>query len=502
MYLVIADGEQALIIASRSLGQENGPTVRRLVERNHANRNIEGNLGACLKEKELAEYLSQWYKFINSETQIEAETSMAFMQQMFSKHEDSVQKKLKSTFKVYFEEPRMVCKFGLEGVPSKHFGPAESEGYQNLFKNVYTEKLNNNSPPDDVLYQAFLLRKKLALRFFEDYTNGKLPKAMEFVRQKYMKEQNIDFDPQSGKAISAKTTRKSPRKLFEGKHKGHDLTGTESKKARKNLFDPQIIVSPSVNRTLSGIFERSGTESGRSERSLSMFRAPDADGNVPYVGQLGCSTTQFSKKPQTRKLQRKRIMRKYKDTIENRMMELEDQILKNRQRYTLQELSSQDFATAGSDGEPESLVQFIDECESNSELLTVEDIALVASTYEPKYKVWESLKAIEVDEDTKFVAEDRYFNLNMGSSVAAAVNLFFEKCIRGSTDKTTIVKKIAFQYVLRDKSEVPYITLVAMTNRGLVGNKYDPFIFQFVLPAGKLLESNIGNNTKCEGCGI
>ena len=55
------------------------------------------------------------------------------------------------------------------------------------------------------------------------------------------------------------------------------------------------------------------------------------------------------------------------------MMELEDQILKNRQRYTLQELSSQDFATAGSDGEPESLVQFIDECESNSELLTVED---------------------------------------------------------------------------------------------------------------------------------
>ena len=121
MYLVIADGEQALIIASRSLGQENGPTVRRLVERNHANRNIEGNLGACLKEKELAEYLSQWYKFINSETQIEAETSMAFMQQMFSKHEDSVQKKLKSTFKVYFEEPRMVCKFGLEGVPSKHF---------------------------------------------------------------------------------------------------------------------------------------------------------------------------------------------------------------------------------------------------------------------------------------------------------------------------------------------------------------------------------------------
>ena len=127
------------------------------------------------------------------------------------------------------------------------------------------------------------------------------------------------------------------------------------------------------------------------------------------------------------------------------------------------------------------------------------DIALVASTYEPKYRVWESLKAIEVDEDTKFVAEDRYFNLNMGSSVAAAVNLFFEKCIRGSTDKTTIVKKIAFQYVLRDKSEVPYITLVVMTNRGLVGNKYDPFIFQFVLPAGKLLGSNIGNTTKCEG---
>ena len=37
----ISDGEQALIIASKALGQETGPTVRRLVERSHANRNIE-----------------------------------------------------------------------------------------------------------------------------------------------------------------------------------------------------------------------------------------------------------------------------------------------------------------------------------------------------------------------------------------------------------------------------------------------------------------------------
>ena len=110
--------------------------VRRLVERSHANRNIEENLRACLSDESiLAQYLTQWYQFCNSETQMEAETSRKFMKEMFSKHEDSVSKKLHSMFKIYFEDPRMICRYGLEDVPAKHFGPAESEGYQNLFKN-------------------------------------------------------------------------------------------------------------------------------------------------------------------------------------------------------------------------------------------------------------------------------------------------------------------------------------------------------------------------------
>ena len=478
--LQISDGEQALILASRSLGQDNGPMVRRLVERSHANRNIEENLKACLSsESDIAQYLSQWYEFCNSKTQLEAETSRKFMTEMFSKQEESVTKKLLSMFKIYFEDPRMVCIFGLEDVPRKHFGPAESEGYQNLFKNIYTQGLNSNSPPDDVLYQAYLLRKKMRLRFFEDYNNGKLPKALEIIKQKYLEEQQIAFE--SGKPVSA-NKRRSPRKQPE-------LNENKPKKMKSSLKNPLLPYSPAEKRDMSSLFERSET----SERSPSLFRRADADGNIPHVGQTGSATTQFSKKPKTRELQRRKMMKKWKKVIDERKEDLAQELFKNRQRYILKDISPEELNTRD-DEYPEVLAQIIETYDAEEELLSVDDIAMVGSNYEPKYKLWETLKAIEVDEDTDFIAEDWYYEVNMGSSIAAAVKLFFERCIRSETDKSTTLKKIAFQYVVRESSEIPYIAIMAMTNRGLNGNKYQPFVFQYVLPAGRLGDAaNIGN---------
>ena len=483
--------------------------VRRLVERSHANRNIEENLKACLSnDKDIAQYLSQWYVFCDSKTQLEAETSRKFMIDLFSKHEESVSKKLHSMFKLYFEDPRMVCQFGLEDVPKKHGGPAESEGYQNLFKNIYTEGLNSKSSPDDVLYQAYLLRKKMRLRFFEDYNNGKLPKALETIRKKYLDEQKIAFE--DGKPVSA-IKRRSPRKQAEQNQE-------EPKKLKKSLKNPHLPYSPAERRDMSVLLDQSESERspslfGRGERSVSerspslfgrgnrseserspsLFRHADADGNIPHVGQTGSATTQFSKKPKTRDLQRRKMMKKYRHQIAENREHLAQELFKNRQRYILKDILPQDLATI--EHEPPVLDQIISTYDKEEELLSIEDIAMVGSNFEPNYKLWTSLEAIEVDEDTDFIAEDRYFEVNMGSSIAAAVKLFFERCIRSETDKSTTLKKVAFQYVVRESCEVPYITITAMTNRGLNGNKYHPFVFQHILPAGRLRENaNIGKD--------
>ena len=44
---------------------------------------------------------------------------------------------------------------------------------------------------------------------------------------------------------------------------------------------------------------------------------------------------------------------------------------------------------------------------------------------------------------------------------------------------------------------MPYIAIIGMTNRGISGNKYVPFTFQFVLPAGRVSEN--ANDQQLEG---
>ena len=138
-------------------------------------------------------------------------------------------------------------------------------------------------------------------------------------------------------------------------------------------------------------------------------------------------------------------MKKWKKVIDERKEDLAQELFKNRQRYILKDISPEDLETTDHN-EPEVLTKILSMYDAEERLLSVDDIAMVGSCYEPKYKLWETLKAIEVDEDTDFIAEDRYYEVNMGSSIAAAVKLFFERCIRSETDKSTTLKKIAFQY--------------------------------------------------------
>ena len=188
-------------------------------------------------------------------------------------------------------------------------------------------------------------------------------------------------------------------------------------------------------------------------------------------------------------MQRRKVLKKFKEKVNERMEELSQQIAKNRQRYILKDISPEDFVAEGKETENETIAQFLSTHDDDEEQLSVDDIAMVGSCHEPKYDLWKTLKAIVLDDDTDFVAEDRYYEVSMGTSIAGATTLFFERCMRSEADKSTTIKKIAFQYIIPKCAQIPYITLVAMTNRGLNGNKYDPFVFQYVLPAGRLADS-------------
>ena len=316
------------------------------------------------------------------------------------------------------------------------------------------------------------------------------------IEQKYHSEGQIDFE--SGKPVNAnkrrspRSPRQSPRKANEETQQQVTDAGSKGKKVKRTLFDPNLPFSPAQKRDMSEIFEGSATE-----RSPSLCRSVDADANVPYVGETSCTMTHFSKKPKIKQMQRKKMFKKFKGQIDQNMEGFAKELFEAKRRFTFKEMSSEDFVTSGNENEPEILSKFITCLDQNEQLLSINDIAMVGSSTEPPYKLWDSLHAIEVDQDTEFIAENRYFEINMGSPIAAAVKLFFVKCIRLEGDNTTNIKNIAFQYIVRESSDMPYIAIIGMTNRGIAGNKYVPFTFQYVLPAGRVSEN--ANDQQLEG---
>ena len=305
----------------------------------------------------------------------------------------------------------------------------------------------------------------MRLRFFEDYQNGKLPKALEAVKQKYREEREILVD--DGRATPV-AKRRSPRK------NGHE--------ANKSLFKPNLPYSPAERKDMSGIFG----EQSFSERSPSLYRRADADSNVPFVGNTGCAMTQFSKRPKVRQLQRNKMFKKQKLGIQEKKEQFEKLFLEAKKRFEFRDAAPEDFVTVSDANEPQLLSELVEDPEASP--LDIEDLALIGSVHEPPYVLWNTLKAIEIDDETEFIAQHRYYEVNLGSAIAASVKLFFLQCIRHDTDNTTAIKRIAFKYILRETSDMPYISVIVMTNKGLMGNKYVPFLFQYLLPAGRLTD--------------
>lgn len=462
------------------------------MERNHANRNIEDNIQYAVKDKSTAAQLIRlWFDFTESTAQDEAEEYIEYMKNIIKSQPLETANKLKSTFQVYFEDPGMICKFGLANVPAKHFGPAESEGYNNLFKNIYTEGIHTNSPPDEVLYQAYLLRQKLKLRFFEDYQNCKLPKAIEKIKATYITEDGIKIN--EGGTVVSINTRKSPRK----KNKPDNLTLDISKldrnreQAKKSLFQDDL--SPSKEQELS---VSDSTRTSEGERESSLFRSADADANEPFVGKgTGGTTTKFSKKPRIRQIQRNLAFARFNKAIQQNRDAVAKKLSQTRQRYQMNSLLPEDFVMEDNDEEPVTLSQFATMFQQTTERTNYEDIVLSGSTFEPSLDLWNTLNTILLEEDfAEFVAHNRYYELDMkSSSIAASIKLLFTSSIRSSTDKTTLLKKVAIKYIVRSKSNVPYLSVIGMSNKGVIGNKNFPFTFQCILACGELTENPEAN---------
>ena len=149
------------------------------------------------------------------------------------------------------------------------------------------------------------------------------------------------------------------------------------------------------------------------------------------------------------------MFKKYKGQIDQRMEGFAKELFEAKRRFTFRDISSEDFVTSTNENEPQILSNILTSIDPDVQLLGINDIAMVGSTFEPQYKIWDSLHAIELDQDTEFIAENRYFEVNMGSPIAAAVKLFFMKCIRLEGDNTTNLKNIAFQYIVRESSDMP-----------------------------------------------
>ena len=501
-----SDGEQALIIAARALGQDNGPVVRRLVERNHANRNIEDNINHTVTDKSIAaQLIKQWFDFTDSTAQDEAEEHIIFINKLINTQPQEIKKKINSIFRVYFEDPKMICKFGLIGVPPKHFGPAESEGYQNLFKNIYTEGITSNSPPDDVLYQAYKVRQKMKFRFFEDYQNSKLPKALRTIKEKYVKENQIIVG--EGAKIVSSITRKSPRKTQQT-HAQEELENMDKDEMALRGTVRKALFSDSEQPTKRHDHSDNSEISNASQSTSRLYRRSDADANTPFSGKVGCTETKFSRKPKIRALQRQKMVKKYKDKIQANEEDFAKQLFKSRQRYYISSVLPEDFVSIDKtidyedyEQEPEILSQFSENFKPGGPVSNVDDILMQGSIFEPDNNLWNSLNAIPIyEEDTDYVSQYRYYEVSMGSSVAGSVNWFFNKCIRPSGDKTTSLKKVAFKYVKRRSRNMPYISLIGMTNKGIMGNKRVPFTFQCILPAGKIEQESEINQLEGVWC--
>ena len=162
------DGELSLIVAAKTLGEE----TRRLVEKFHARKNLEHDLLDELKvdSKTFTILMSYWDQMLNQTSRFDAFCVVGEMKKYISTldHANLILK----LFTPYFNDPSMVCEYGLKDVPPKHRGPAEVEGLFDKWKHDYVAKLASRTKLDDILYEHHQYRQMLSHRYRQTVIAG------------------------------------------------------------------------------------------------------------------------------------------------------------------------------------------------------------------------------------------------------------------------------------------------------------------------------------------
>ena len=118
------DGELSLIVAAKTLGDE----TRRLVEKYHARKNLEHDLLEVLRldTKTFTKLMTYWDELLSKDTRFDAICVIDEMKSFISGLPNG--QSILKPFTPFFNDPAMVCEYGLKDVPPKHRGPAEVEG--------------------------------------------------------------------------------------------------------------------------------------------------------------------------------------------------------------------------------------------------------------------------------------------------------------------------------------------------------------------------------------
>ena len=107
--------------------------------------------------------MSYWDEFLRQRTRFDAMSVVEVMKNFIATLDN--EKSILKPFKPYFDDPAMVCEYGLTDVPAKHRGPAEVEGLFDKYKNDYLARLSSKSKLDDILYEHRQYRQMLSHRY-------------------------------------------------------------------------------------------------------------------------------------------------------------------------------------------------------------------------------------------------------------------------------------------------------------------------------------------------
>ena len=461
------DGERALCNAVKVWG----PGVRRLVEKNHANRNLEKNLFVNGPLKGLAEeqaiFFRMWQRFCQANSWLEANVLRDEIKSYYET--DPGNEKILQQLELYFDDPAMICKFGRsslsEDLLQNYEGPAEVESLFDKYKHHYGDKDKDASKHADVILYGFHeVRRRLRIRFLTDFQNAKLPAGRLEVSKRYGNLYGCEIDPPS-----PRKPRASLKPVFrKSKRQSTDDSIDQSTTKKAKLLDDSFASPASVSKKLS--FD-------------------EGDMNVPLDKDIGkASISSYSKSKSKRSENLRRLLKTHKPKTDAVLNELENKIedAKKSEEIDINVPCSQYTTVEEEDQDFQELVKDTP-ITTKETSIKGKDLIMATSQHVPNFSCWKSLNTIshEIADNIKKVPLNLFFDISTSSPVYSLLRMILDSIV-SDEDTFTKVEQCCFRYVKETAKNMIFVFIYVMTNKGVVRNKDVPFMFQYILPFGSI----------------